>query len=141
MEELNETNRDRIFDETKDQVMMILRKTIRPEFLNRIDELIMFKPLTEHEINLIVKLQIDDLSEMLAKNDITFSATPEAIDLIGKQGFDPHYGARPVKRVIQRNVLNELSKKILSGEVNKDEVIILDELDGSLVFNNKAVAV
>ncbi len=136
MEELNETNRDRIFDETKDQVMMMLRRTIRPEFLNRIDELIMFKPLTEKEINSIVKLQIDSLSDMLAKNDITFTATPEAISLIGKQGFDPHYGARPVKRVLQRNVLNELSKKILSGEVNKDEVIVLDEQNGKLVFKN-----
>jgi len=136
MEDLNESNHDSLLDEMKEQVMAMLRKTIRPEFLNRIDEIIMFKPLSDSEIRSIVKLQLDGLKEMLAKNDITFDITDAAIDLIARLGFDPHYGARPVKRVIQRNVLNELSKKILSGEVTRDARIILDELNGSLIFRN-----
>jgi len=134
MEELTEANRDKVYDEMKGQVMSMLRKTIRPEFLNRIDELIMFKPLTVKEINQIVGLQLKQLEELLSRNDIKFEATPEAVNLIGQLGFDPHYGARPVKRVIQRMVLNELSKKILSGEIVKDKVIVLDEKQGGLVF-------
>ncbi len=134
MEELTEANRDKVYDEMKEQVMSMLRKTIRPEFLNRIDELIMFKPLTVKEINQIVGLQLKQLEELLSRNDIKFEATPEAVNLIGQLGFDPHYGARPVKRVIQRMVLNELSKKILSGEIVKDKVIVLDEKQGGLVF-------
>lgn len=136
MENLNSGNADRIYEETRDQIMMMLRKTIRPEFLNRIDEIIMFKPLSKNEINDIVKLQLNGLTEMLAKNDIRFEATDGAVEMIAKQGFDPHYGARPVKRVLQKNVLNELSKKILSGEVVKDQLIQLDVENGELVFNN-----
>lgn len=137
MEEMTEANRDKIYEETRDQVMTMLRKTIRPEFLNRIDELIMFKPLTEGEINSIVELQLAGLSDMLAKNDITFEVTPKAVKYIAKLGFDPHYGARPVKRVIQKNVLNELSKKILRGVVSRDAKIILDQEAGILVFRNE----
>lgn len=137
MEEMTEANRDKIYEETRDQVMTMLRKTIRPEFLNRIDELIMFKPLTEGEIYSIVELQLKGLSDMLAKNDMTFEVTPGAIEQIAKLGFDPHYGARPVKRVIQKNVLNELSKKILSGAITRDARIILDQENGILVFRNE----
>ncbi len=136
MEEMNSQNRDGVFSEMKDQVMLMLRRTIRPEFLNRIDEIIMFKPLTEKEINEIVQLQLEGLKILLEKNDITFDVTDAAIGLIAKLGYDPHYGARPVKRVIQRNVLNELSKKILSGEVAKDRMIRLDAEQGKLVFRN-----
>lgn len=136
LESLNENNREQLFEEMKAQVMTMLRKTIRPEFLNRIDELIMFKPLTGSEINSIVKLQLDQLKQMLEKNDITFEATDNAINLIAQLGFDAHYGARPVKRVIQKNVLNELSKKILSGEIVKDGKIILDEKNNELLFRN-----
>lgn len=136
MENLNSGNAERIYEETRDQIMMMLRKTIRPEFLNRIDEIIMFKPLSRNEINDIVKLQLNGLTEMLAKNDIRFEATDGAVEMIAKQGFDPHYGARPVKRVLQRNVMNELSKKILSGQVVKDQLIQLDVENGELVFNN-----
>lgn len=136
MDEINEANREKVFEEMNEQVLIMLRKTIRPEFLNRIDEIIMFRPLTVNEINSIVKLQLDQLKSMLQKNDIQFDATPQAIELIGRLGFDPHYGARPVKRVIQRSVLNELSKKILSGEVTKDARIIIDEKDGELLFRN-----
>lgn len=137
MEELTIQNRDSVFEEMRAQVMTLLRRTIRPEFLNRIDELIMFKPLTENEINSIVELQLHSLKEMLGRNDISFEATKGAIEQIAKLGFDPHYGARPVKRVIQKNVLNELSKKILSGAVSKDNKIVLDQKGGVLVFRNE----
>ncbi len=133
---LTDANRDAIVEITRLEVMTLLRQTIRPEFLNRIDELIMFKPLTEAEVLQIVKLQINNLAALLLKNDIRLSITGDAVDLIAVEGFDPQYGARPVKRVIQRQVLNELSKKILSGEVIKDSVIIIDAKNGKLIFSN-----
>jgi ATP-dependent Clp protease ATP-binding subunit ClpB len=133
---LTDANRDAIVEITRLEVMTLLRQTIRPEFLNRIDELIMFKPLTEAEVLQIVKLQINNLAALLLKNDIRLSITGEAVDLIAAEGFDPQYGARPVKRVIQRQVLNKLSKKILSGEVIKDSVIIIDAKNGKLIFSN-----
>jgi len=136
LEGLTDQNRDQLLEDTKEEVMSILRKTIRPEFLNRVDEIIMFKPLTEKEIRQIVQLQLENLQTVLAKSEIQFEATPEAINLIATLGFDPHYGARPVKRVIQRNVLNELSRKILSAEVTRDSVIHLDALNGKLIFRN-----
>lgn len=136
LEGLTDRNRDQLLDETKEEVMAMLRKTIRPEFLNRIDEIIMFKPLTDKEIRQIVQLQLDNLKAMLDTNGIHFEATPDAVSLIAELGFDPHYGARPVKRVIQRNVLNELSRKILSAEVTRDSVIHLDALNGKLIFRN-----
>jgi ATP-dependent Clp protease ATP-binding subunit ClpB len=137
MEEITSQNRDMVFEEMREQVMTMLRKTIRPEFLNRIDELIMFKPLTEDEISSIVKLQLHSLKEMLARNNISLEVSQSAIEHIARLGFDPHYGARPVKRVIQKNVLNELSKKILSGAVSKDAKIILDSENGTMVFKNE----
>ena len=136
LEGLTDQNRDQLLEDTKEEVMSMLRKTIRPEFLNRVDEIIMFKPLTEKEIRQIVQLQLENLQTVLAKSEIQFEATPEAINLIATLGFDPHYGARPVKRVIQRNVLNELSRKILSAEVTRDSVIHLDALNGKLIFRN-----
>lgn len=136
LENINDENRDRLFNETREQVLTMLRKTIRPEFLNRVDEIIMFKPLVEDEIKQIVEIQLVGLQKMLEKNDILFEYSPGAVELIAAQGFDPHYGARPVKRVIQRNVMNELSKKILSGEVIKDATIHLDVSEGKLVFRN-----
>ena len=136
MEEMNSQNRDGVYSEMKDQVMLMLRRAIRPEFLNRIDEIIMFKPLTEKEINEIVKLQLEGLRILLDKNDIAFEASDAAVTMIARLGYDPHYGARPVKRVIQRNVLNELSKKILGGEVTKDQMIHLDVEQGKLIFRN-----
>jgi len=116
--------------------MNLLRKTIRPEFLNRIDELIMFRPLSEDEISEVVRLQLNDLVKMLEKTSINLTFTDKAIKFIAIRGFDPQYGARPVKRVIQRMVLNELSKKILSGEINRDATIVLDAVGEKLVFQN-----
>ncbi len=136
-EMLNEMNRDDVIAETKKEVFELIRKTIRPEFLNRIDEIIMFNPLTRDEIKQIVQLQINMLIKDLASNGIKLSVSEYAIDWIALLGFDPQLGARPLKRVIQRKVLNELSKMILSGEVHRDTVIVLDCIDEQLVFFNK----
>ena len=133
---LTEENRDSVIGETKQEVLDLLWRTIRPEFLNRIDEIIMFNPLTRSEIVKIVRLQLDILHETLAKNDISLVATDAAVEAIATLGFDPHFGARPLKRMVQRNILNELSKLILSGEVKKDSAITVDAKDGVFIFRN-----
>ncbi|EDP95720.1 ATP-dependent chaperone ClpB [Kordia algicida OT-1] len=121
----------------KVEVLGLLKQTIRPEFLNRIDDMVMFTPLSQENIKEIVRLQLKNVMKMLAKQQITLDATEEAIQYLAKQGFDPQFGARPVKRVIQRKVLNELSKEILSGKVTVDSIILLDEFDEKLVFRNQ----
>ena len=136
LEKVNERNREEVLNRTREQVFEILKKTIRPEFLNRIDEIIMFQPLTKSEIRQVVALQIQIISKMLEKNDVKLTATPKALDHIAEIGFDPQYGARPIKRVIQKSILNELSKMILEGKVNKDSEIIVDEKNGALIFRN-----
>ncbi|NTW32103.1 MAG: AAA domain-containing protein, partial [Bacteroidetes bacterium] len=136
-ESLNEMNRDEIISETRKELYELLRKTIRPEFLNRLDEIIMFNPLKRGEITKIVELQLNMLKITLAENGIKLVVAPEAIERISELGFDPQLGARPLKRVIQRKVLNELSKMILSGQVHKESEIVLDSIDGQLVFFNK----
>jgi ATP-dependent Clp protease ATP-binding subunit ClpB len=136
LEHVTDKNRDEVFDRTRQQVLELLRKTIRPEFLNRIDEIIMFKPLTRDEILTVVELQLDNVRKMLGKSDIRLRVTKKAVRLIADQGFDPQFGARPIKRVIQKNLLNELSKMILEGTVHKDREIVVDEKDGKLVFTN-----
>jgi ATP-dependent Clp protease ATP-binding subunit ClpB len=113
-----------------------LRETIRPEFLNRIDEIVMFRPLMKKQIRDIVDLQLTQLKEMLKQKEITLEITDEALDYLGEEGFDPQYGARPLKRVIQKEIINELSKKILSGEVHKHGAIKIDAFDNGLVFIN-----
>jgi len=113
-----------------------MKKTIRPEFLNRIDDIIMFTPLSESEIGLIVTLQLNVVKKMLEQNGVTLSYTDGAVRSIAEQGFDPQFGARPVKRVIQRSVLNELSKELLSGHVNRERPIVIDVQNGSLIFRN-----
>jgi ATP-dependent Clp protease ATP-binding subunit ClpB len=136
LEHVTDKNRDEIFSRTRQQVFELLKKTIRPEFLNRIDEIIMFKPLTKDEIHTVVELQLGTIQKMLGKNDIRLRATENAIRFIAARGFDPQFGARPIKRVIQKNLLNELSKMILEGKVNKDREIVVDEKEGNLVFTN-----
>lgn len=121
----------------KEKVMDQLKSMVRPEFLNRIDEVVMFTPLSEANIEQIVKIQLKSVFKMLANQHITMDATPEAIIYLSQKGFDPHFGARPVKRVIQKEVLNELSKQILSGSVKTDSIILLDEIDGKLIFRNQ----
>ena len=136
LEKVTDKNRDEVYNQTRDQVFELLKKTLRPEFLNRIDEIIMFKPLTKEEIYKVVELQIGLIQKMLAKNDIRLKATKKAIQFIATQGFDPQFGARPIKRIIQKNLLNELSKMILEGKVNKDKEIVVDEKAGKLLFTN-----
>ena len=129
-------NRDHVISDTKEKVMEMLKKTIRPEFLNRIDETIMFLPLTKPEIAQVVTLQMNAVRKMLEPQGFTLSVTPAAIDFLADEGFDPEFGARPVKRAIQRCVLNDLSKKILSDEVTREKPITIDADKDGLVFRN-----
>jgi ATP-dependent Clp protease ATP-binding subunit ClpB len=122
----------------KNEVLGLLKQTVRPEFINRIDEIVMFTPLTDANIKQIVGLQLKSVTKMLAQQNITLDATPQAIDYLSEKGFDPQFGARPVKRVIQREVLNKLSKEILAGKIATDSIILLDSFDGELVFRNQA---
>ncbi len=119
------------------EVLGLLRKTIRPEFLNRIDDIIMFTPLSKSDIKDIVGLQLENLKKMLNKQNITLDATEEAINYLAAKGFDPQYGARPVKRLIQKEVLNNLSKELLSGRITSDSIVLLDSFDDQLVFRNQ----
>ncbi|WP_117880335.1 ATP-dependent chaperone ClpB [Aureibaculum luteum] len=135
--EFDMNKRDQVTEATKVDVLGLLRKTIRPEFINRIDEIVMFTPLNKAEVTQIVKLQLNGLIKMLAEKGITLSTTDEAIESLSRQGFDPQFGARPIKRVIQRKVLNELSKEILAGKVVDNSSILLDAFDDELVFRNK----
>jgi ATP-dependent Clp protease ATP-binding subunit ClpB len=134
---INAMNREKELLKIRYEVMDMLKASIRPEFLNRIDEIIMFNPLTKDEIRDIVLLQFRMLSELLAKNNIHIEATDYAIDYLTDLGYDPQYGARPLKRVMQRKILNELSKMILSGKVIADQDIIVDMFDETFVFRNK----
>ncbi|MFA7304742.1 MAG: ATP-dependent chaperone ClpB, partial [Methanoregula sp.] len=136
LENVTDKNRDEAFERTRQQVFELLKKTIRPEFLNRIDEIIMFKPLNKDEIRTVVELQLGIIQKMLGKSDIRLKATKKAIQFIATLGFDPQFGARPIKRVIQKNLLNELSKMILEGTVHKEKEIVVDEKDGNLMFRN-----
>lgn len=135
--EMQEDNRDEIIAKTKDVVFELLRKSIRPEFLNRIDEIIMFTPLSRDEISDIVKMQFRKVERQLAEQHITLTASDEALDWLAQLGYDPIYGARPLKRVIQKRILNELSKEILSGKITRDSAIHLDAFEGRFVFLNQ----
>lgn len=126
-----------VFDKTKDEVMLVLKQSLRPEFLNRIDEVIVFTPLMKDQIEQVVRLQLDLLSERLKANDIKLVITPFALHYLAEKGFDPQFGARPVKRVIQKEVLNELSKYLLAGKIDKSEDVVLDVFDNQVVFRKK----
>ena len=135
-EKINDENREVVIEETKKEIMSMLKKTIRPEFLNRIDETIMFLPLNREEIEQIVMLQINGIKNMLAGNGITLEMTDEAVRFIASTGYDPEFGARPVKRAIQRYLLNDLSKKLLSQEVDRSKPIIVETAGDGLKFRN-----
>jgi ATP-dependent Clp protease ATP-binding subunit ClpB len=135
-EKMTPVNREEIIETTKNMVLNILKQTIRPEFLNRIDDIVMFSPLKEEEIAQIVRLQLEGVRKMLAENGITLKYTDEAVNSISRAGFDPEFGARPVKRVIQRRVLNQLSKDMLAGTVDKSKPIIIDAIDDTVFFRN-----
>lgn len=136
-ENINEKNREETVDKTKEEVMNLLRQTIRPEFLNRIDEVIMFQPLLKNEIRGIIKIQLDNLKEMVAKNGINLQFTDYAIEYLAENGYDPQFGARPLKRLIQKEIVNQLSKKILSGQIDKSVPVLIDVFDGLVVFRNE----
>ncbi|MBL7921963.1 MAG: ATP-dependent chaperone ClpB [Bacteroidia bacterium] len=136
LEDIDEENKIKVLAKTKNEVYELLKKTIRPEFLNRIDEVIMFEPLTRENVAQIVKIQFSQIQKLLAEQDVHIKITPEAIDWLAQLGYDPQFGARPIKRVMQKQVLNELSKQVLSGTINKDKEIILDMFDNKFVFRN-----
>ncbi|MDX5420907.1 MAG: AAA family ATPase, partial [Hymenobacteraceae bacterium] len=133
---MDDFNHDEVIERTKDEVFELLKKSVRPEFLNRIDELVMFRPLSRGDIRKIVQIQFGHIQDRLEESGIRLIATDEVLDYLGEQGFDPQFGARPLKRVIQRQVLNELSKEILSGQINKDSVVEAVLEDGKIRFNN-----
>ncbi|GEP98127.1 ATP-dependent chaperone ClpB [Chitinophaga cymbidii] len=136
-EKINEGNRDEIVDGTKEEVMNLLRQTIRPEFLNRVDEVIMFQPLLRSEVRGIINIQLQQLKELVAKNGMILEFSDYALDYLAEQGYDPQFGARPLKRLIQKEIVNLLSKKILAGDVDKSKPVLVDVFDGVVVIRNK----
>ena len=138
LEKMTEKNRQEILNQTKQQVFDLLKKSIKPEFINRVDEIIMFQPLTQEEIHKIVENQLKNIQKMLEKSNIEIIPTKRAIDFIANIGFDSQFGARPIKRVIQKNLLNELSKMILAEKITKNSAIIVDEKNSELIFKNKS---
>lgn len=136
-EGLTDANRDKIMAKTRIEVFELLKKSIRPEFLNRIDEIILFTPLNREEVKKVVEIQFGIIAKMLKENHVSIEATPEAIDWLAQLGYDPQFGARPVKRVLQKRVVNELSKQLLAGKVQADSEIMLDVFNGEFVFRNK----
>ncbi len=137
-EGLTDFNRDEVIASTRVAVYDLLKKTIRPEFLNRIDEIIMFNPLTRNEIRSIVEIQLNGLRKMLASQGVRIDATDEALDWLSQLGFDPQFGARPLKRVMQKKILNELSKQILSGNINREDIIVIDlDESNNFIFRNE----
>jgi ATP-dependent Clp protease ATP-binding subunit ClpB len=117
--------------------MNLLRQTIRPEFLNRVDEIIMFQPLMRSEIKSIVKIQLDNLKKMLESNHIELQFTDYLLDYLAEQGYDPQFGARPLKRLIQKQIVNQLSKKILAGDIDRSHPVLVDVFDNVVVFRNE----
>jgi ATP-dependent Clp protease ATP-binding subunit ClpB len=137
MTKLTDRNRKEILEMTKNQVFDLLKTIIRPEFLNRVDDLIMFTPLTKDEIKEIVHLQFTRIAKMLEENEITVEITDDAVQWITEKGYDPQFGARPIKRLLEKNVVNELSKAILAGSIKKESVIVIDSKKNGLVFRNE----
>ncbi|HWV68045.1 ATP-dependent chaperone ClpB [Chitinophaga sp.] len=136
-ENINDTNREEIVDKTKEEVMSLLKQTIRPEFLNRVDEVIMFQPLMRNEIKGIINIQLQQLKDMVAKNGMILEFSDYALEYLSVQGYDPQFGARPLKRLIQKEIINLLSKKILAGDIDKSKPVLIDVFDGVVVIRNK----
>jgi ATP-dependent Clp protease ATP-binding subunit ClpB len=137
-EKVNEKNVDEVTDKAKIEVMNLLRQTIRPEFLNRVDEIIMFRPLMMKEIKNIVKIQLNNLQKLLQKSGIQLEFSDYALEYLAEQGFDPQFGARPLKRLIQKEIVNTLSKRILAGDIDRGHPVLVDVFDGTVVFRNEA---
>lgn len=136
-EKVTEKNKDEVVGKTKEEVMLLLRQTIRPEFLNRIDEVIMFQPLMKKEIKGIIRIQLNSLKQLVAQSGINLQFSDYALDYLAENGYDPQFGARPLKRLIQKEIVNQLSKKILSGDVDKTKPVLVDVFDGLVVFRNE----
>jgi ATP-dependent Clp protease ATP-binding subunit ClpB len=136
-EKVTEKNKEMVVDETKVEVMNLLRQTIRPEFLNRIDEVIMFQPLMKNDIRGIITIQLKQLQELLKVQGIVLEFSDYALDYLVENGFDPQYGARPLKRLIQKEIVNLLSKKIIAGDIDKERSIVVDVFDGVVVLRNE----
>jgi ATP-dependent Clp protease ATP-binding subunit ClpB len=134
--DVNERNIDEVLDRTKAEVMARLRETIRPEFLNRVDEIILFQPLLRKEIKSIITIQLRNLKQLVAQSGIELSFSDYLIEYLAENGFDAQYGARPLKRTIQKEIVNALSKKILAGEIDKSHPVLIDVFDGVVVFRN-----
>jgi len=137
-EKVNEKNVDEVTEKAKLEVMNLMRQTIRPEFLNRVDEIIMFRPLMRKEIRGIVKIQLDNLKRLVAKSGIQLAFSDYALEFLAEQGFDPQFGARPLKRLIQKEIVNQLSKRILAGDIDKTHPVLVDVFDNTVVFRNEA---
>jgi ATP-dependent Clp protease ATP-binding subunit ClpB len=140
-EGVEESNVEAATEKARVEVMNLLRQTIRPEFLNRVDEIIMFQPLLRKEIRGIVRIQLEQLKEMVAQSGIDLRFSDYAIDYLSEQGFDPQFGARPLKRLIQKEIVNQLSKRILAGDVDKTQPVLVDVFDNMVVFRNDAAKV
>ncbi|MGN6196442.1 MAG: ATP-dependent chaperone ClpB [Ginsengibacter sp.] len=138
-ENVNEKNKEEVVETTKREVMDLLKQTIRPEFLNRIDEVIMFQPLMLTDIREIIRIQLNDLKEQLVKSGVLLEFTEYALDYLAENGFDPQFGARPLKRLIQKQIVNQLSKKLLSGTIDKTKPVLVDVFDGTVVFRNEVI--
>ena len=136
-EKVNEKNKEEIVERTKTEVIQLLRQTIRPEFLNRIDEVIMFQPLMKKEIKGIISIQLNELKRLVAKNGIELQFSEYALDYLSENGYDPQFGARPLKRLIQKEIVNKLSKRILAGDLDKNSPVMVDVFDGTVVFRNE----
>ena len=139
-ENVNDQNKDEVVEKTKGQVLNLLRQTIRPEFLNRIDEVIMFQPLLKKEIKGIITIQLEDLKKLVEKNGIDLQFTDYALEYLADNGYDPQFGARPLKRLIQKQIVNQLSKKILGGDIDRASPVTVDVFDGTVVFRNEKIA-
>ena len=138
-EKVTEDNKEEVVERTKTGVMALLRQTIRPEFLNRIDEVIMFQPLMKKEIKGIIKMQLDGLKQLVAANGINLQFSDYVLDFLAENGYDPQFGARPLKRLIQKEIVNQLSKRILAADIDKTRPVLVDVFDGTVVFRNEAV--
>jgi ATP-dependent Clp protease ATP-binding subunit ClpB len=138
-ENVNERNKEDVVEKTKKQVMVRLRETIRPEFLNRVDEIILFQPLMKNEIRGIIRIQLESLKNLVAQSGIQLQFSDYLVDYLAENGFDPQFGARPLKRLIQKEIVNGLSKRILAGDIDKSHPVLVDVFDGVVVFRNSDV--
>jgi ATP-dependent Clp protease ATP-binding subunit ClpB len=138
-ENLKEKDIEAASEKAKVEVMNLLRQTIRPEFLNRVDEIIMFQPLLKKEIAGIVKIQLNSLKKLVADSGIDLRFSDYALEFLAEQGFDPQFGARPLKRLIQKEIVNQLSKRILAGDIDKEKPVLVDVFGNMVVFRNEAV--